>query len=103
MHRSTHNGWADVLRGLVSGIALTALIVVAGAAWYIGPLGAEAPVLWDGYAVWFTARALSLALAARLQGRRPVFAGAMSTGACGLALLLVVALWLLDNAIGFSG
>lgn len=103
MHRLTRYRWLDFLLGLGSGAALTALVVGAFAAWYLAHLGCDAPVLWDGYDCWFAALALSLALVLQLRDRLPVFAGALLTGACGASLLLVLALWLLDNGIGFSG
>ncbi len=103
MYRLTRHAWLDILLGFVGALALTAALAVVFAAWYLGRLGSDAPILWDGYGFWLGAPCLIFALVVRLRDRRPVFAGAMLVGLCSASLLLVLILWLLDNAIGFSG
>jgi hypothetical protein len=101
-HQLTHYRWLDIVLGLAGGFALTAVMTVCFAAWYLDHLGVDSPILWDGYSFWFGALALSLLPVAWLRDRTPTFAGALLTGVCGSSLLLVIVLWLLDNGIGFS-
>ncbi len=101
MRQITRHRWLDVLLGLTSGVGLTVAISVVFAGWYLGHLGADSPVLWDGYGLWFGTLALSLTLVARMR-ERPLFAGAMLAGACAASLALLLFLWLLDNGMGFS-
>ena len=87
--------------GLVSGLGLTAALVLTAAVGYAVKFDRSAPVLWASYGLWGILVAVCFVLGARLR-TSSVFAFALLAGACVGAALWLMITWLLDNALGFG-
>jgi hypothetical protein len=99
---AVHPHWQDAVTGLSWGIFAMCLLFTPFCVSFICLMGKVAPILWYGFGACMFSLLVCLFIYLRMEKTRPFFARALLAGACLAAVLLVAAVCILDNFIGFS-